>query len=151
MTKREKIFGIIALVLAVAVLGGVFFVYKNSQNNKPPKEILNTAAEKPDTQELTENNIVLVVIGKDSSARKYEISTTAKYLSQAMEETEGLTFDGSEGPYGIMLEEVNGERAIYEEDGAYWSILVDGEYGMNGIDSQPVSDGVEYSIVYTLA
>ena len=151
MTKREKIFGIIALVLAVAVLGGVFFIYKNSQNNKPPKEILNTAAENPDTQELTENNIVLVVIGKDSSARKYEISTTAKYLSQAMEEPEGLTFVGREGPYGIMLEEVNGERAIYEEDGAYWSILVDGEYGMNGIDSQPVSDGVEYSIVYTLA
>ena len=50
-----------------------------------------------------------------------------------------------------MVACVNGERAIYEEDGAYWSILVDGEYGMNGIDTQPVSDGVEYSIVYTLA
>jgi hypothetical protein len=67
-----------------------------------------------------------------------------------MEETEGLTFDGTMGPYGLMLEKVNGEKAVYEEDNAYWSILVDGEYGMNGIDSQPVTDGTEYRLVYTL-
>ena len=151
MSKREKLFGIIAVILALVLLGGVFLVYKNTQNNKPPKEILNIGEQNSEAEQEIYKNIVLVVIGKDSIAKKYEISTAAKYLSQAMEQIEGLTFDGSHGPYGMMLEEVNGERAIYEEDGAYWSILVDGEYGMNGIDSQPVEEGVEYSIVYTLA
>ena len=37
---------------------------------------------------------------------KYEISTDAEFLSGAMEETEGLTFDGTMGPYGLMLEKV---------------------------------------------
>lgn len=153
MSSREKLLGIISIILALALLLGAFAFYKSSQKDTYPKEITNT--EKPqhsgDGEVLYESVITISVIGKDAKEQKYEIKTHAKYLSEAMEETEGLTFDGTDGPYGIMLEEVNGQRAVYEEDGAYWSILVDGQYGMHGIDSQPVIDGVHYSIVYTLA
>ena len=136
MSKKVKIITVSALILAVVLLLGISFVYRNTSENA--------------SVETGEKNIVLVVTDKEGVETKYEISTVAEFLSGAMEETEGLTFDGTMGPYGLMLEKVNGEKAVYEEDNAYWSILVDGEYGMNGIDSQPVTDGTEYRLVYTL-
>ena len=136
MSKKEKIITVSALILAFVLLLGISLVYRNTSENKGV--------------ETGEKNIVLVVTDKEGVETRYEISTDAEFLSGAMEETEGLTFDGTMGPYGLMLEKVNGEKAVYEEDNAYWSILVDGEYGMNGIDSQPVTDGTEYRLVYTL-
>ena len=50
-----------------------------------------------------------------------------------------------------MVDTVNGVRADYTLDGAYWSFLVNGEYSSYGIDTQPIEDGDTFSIVYTLA
>ena len=52
---------------------------------------------------------------------------------------------------GCMVTEVNGETAIYEENGAYWGFFVNGEYCNYGISDQPVNDGDAFSIVYTKA
>ena len=150
MSKRKKLLGIICIILAVALLLCAYTIYNNSQNDKAPKKTSNGPADSAST-EFAACNITIRVCSKDGTETVYEVSTHDKYLSDAMDEAEGLTYSGSNGAYGMMLEVVNGEKAIYEEDGAYWSILVDGEYGMNGIDSQPVEDGVEYSLVYTLA
>ena len=51
----------------------------------------------------------------------------------------------------MMVDTVNGVRADYEADGAYWSFCVNGEYCNYGIDTQPVEDGDVFSIVYTSA
>lgn len=152
MKSREKLLGIIAIILAVAVLLGIYFLgTKSKDESTAPKKITNTENESNQSPKEANAHIVLTVIGKDGNSVNYEIATDAKYLADAMKDAEGLTFSGTEGPYGLMLESVNGERAIYEKDHAYWSILVDGEYGMYGIDSQPVRDGVTYSLVYTAA
>ena len=50
-----------------------------------------------------------------------------------------------------MVDTVNGEKAVYEEDGAYWGFTVNGEYCNYGIAEQPVADGDEFEIVYTLS
>jgi hypothetical protein len=82
----------------------------------------------------------------------YEVKTDAEFLRQAMDEAEGLTYGGTESEeYGMMIATINGLTADYATDGAYWSIYVDGEYGMYGVDSQPVEDGHTYQFVYTLA
>ena len=88
---------------------------------------------------------------KKIGGKYYEVATDAEFLRQAMDEAEGLTYDGTESDFGMMVETVNGEQAIYAEDNAYWAFYVDGEYGQYGIDSQPVEDGVTYSIVYEAA
>ena len=67
-----------------------------------------------------------------------------------MEEAEGLTFSGTESEYGMMVDTVNGERADYNQDGAYWSFYINGEYCNYGIDTQPVADKDAFSICYTL-
>ena len=95
--------------------------------------------------------ITIEVINQADESKEYEVQTDAEFLRQAMEEAEGLEFSGQESEYGMMVEVVNGESAVYDKDGAYWSFMVNGEMCNNGIDSQPVEDGDEFQIVYTEA
>ena len=68
-----------------------------------------------------------------------------------MDEAEGLTYEGEDGPYGMMISHINGEKAVYEEDNAYWGFNVNGSYCNYGISEQPVNDGDAFEIVYTPA
>ncbi len=130
--KTGIIIGVIALVVLIAVLAVVFIL------NRP------TAA-------AGGKNITIEVTDSEGTTTSYAVSTDAEFLRQAMDETEGLTYSGTESEYGMMVEVVNGEQAIYAEDNAYWAFYVNGEYGQYGIDSQPVTDGDTYSIVYEAA
>ncbi|MBP5555848.1 MAG: DUF4430 domain-containing protein [Lachnospiraceae bacterium] len=96
-------------------------------------------------------NIVIEVKDSEGNVTTYDVTTDAEFLRQAMDEAEGLTYEGTDSEYGMMVEVVNGEQAIYAEDNAYWAFYVNGEYGNYGIDSQPVTDGDTYSIVYEAA
>ena len=93
-------------------------------------------------------NITLSVIDSAGKETIYTLSTDAEYLLGAMEEVEGLTFSGTEGPYGMMLTTVNGETADYNTNGAYWAIIVNGNYGNYGVSMQPVEDGDGFVILY---
>ena len=93
-------------------------------------------------------NITLSVIDSAGKETIYTLSTDAQYLLGAMEEAEGLTFSGTEGPYGMMLTTVNGETADYNTNGAYWAVIVNGNYGNYGVSMQPVEDGDGFVILY---
>lgn len=128
--KNKKILGAGLLVILIAAFAIVYGVFRE----KPVEG----------SKEIT-----IEVVNQADESKIYEVKTDAEFLAQAMEEAEGLEFEGYEGPYGMVVEEVNGEKAVYDEDGAYWSIMVNGEYGKNGIDTQPVEDGDAFQIVYT--
>ena len=93
--------------------------------------------------------ISITVVNSAAEETAYSLKTDALYLRQAMDECDGLTYTGSEGPYGIMIDSVNGERAVYSENGAYWGFSINGEYCNYGIDEQPVKDGDAFTIAYT--
>ena len=128
--KNKKIWGVGLLVVLIAAFALIYGAF----------------SEKPVEGSKA---ITIEVINQAGESKEYEVKTDAEFLMEAVEETKDLEVLGEEGPYGMMIETVNGETAIYE--GAYWSIMVNGEYGMNGIDSQPVEDGDEFQLVYTLA
>ena len=100
-------------------------------------------------------NIVVEVTKESGITEEYKLSTDAEYLRIAMDELvangSGFSYDGTDGEYGIMIEYINGERASYTEDNAYWALYVNGEYGQNGCDTQPVSDGDVYAWKYEKA
>ena len=96
-------------------------------------------------------DITIEVVDNEKKSTVYELKTDAEYLRQAMEEAEGLTFEGDESEYGLMVNTVNGLTADYTKDKAYWGFYVNGEYCMNGIDTQPVIDGDAFKIEYTSA
>lgn len=93
--------------------------------------------------------ITIEVVNKAAESTVYEVATDAEFLKQAMEEAEGLTFEGTESEYGMMISTVNGETADYSVDGSYWSFYVNDDYCNYGVDSQPVVDGDAFKIVYT--
>ena len=94
-------------------------------------------------------SITLTVVNSAGEETAYSLKTDALYLAQAMDEAEGLTYESYEGPYGLTVEAVNGERAIYSENGAYWGFFVNGQYCNYGVSEQPVQDGDAFVIAYT--
>lgn len=136
--NNKKALKIALGVGALVVLVAVFALVYNQFSAKP------TAGAKA---------ISIEVVDDTAASTTYEINTDAEFLRQAMEEAEaeGLTFSGAESEYGMMVDTVNGIRADYTLDGAYWSFYVNDEYCNYGIDTQPVTDGDDFSIVYTPA
>ena len=130
-SKSKKIIGVVSIAVLVALLATVFFVFREApvQGSK---------------------SVVIQVINKAEETKEYSLKTDAEYLKQAMEEAEGLEFKGSDGQYGLMITEVNGEFAEFNTNGAYWSFYVNDDYCNYGIDQQPVNDGDTFKIVYTL-
>lgn len=139
MDKKKRNL-LIGAGLFVALIALVLIIYNL---NKPQAQ--------PEVTNEGSKNIIIEVKDSEGKVTTYEVTTDAEFLRQAMDEAEGLTYDGSDSEFGMMVEVVNGEQAIYAEDNAYWAFYVNGEYGQYGIDSQPVTDGDTYSIVYEAA
>ena len=95
-------------------------------------------------------SITIEVVNKAQESTIYEVKTDAEFLRQDMDEAEGLTYDGSESEYGMMVSTINGEVADYNVDMSYWGFYVNGDYCNYGIDSQPVYDGDAFQIIYTV-
>ncbi len=133
MKKSTKIvIAVVAAVVVIAAFIGIYLAFgpKTAQGAKA---------------------ITVEVVDNNRESVTYETRTDAEYLRQALEELDDATdfaIAGEEADYGLYVTTVNGITADYDVDGAYWSIYVNGEYGMNGVDTQPVADGDTYSIVY---
>lgn len=113
-----------------------------------------TTAENADAETVTEaagKSITIKVKNAAGDEAVYDVVTNAEFLRGAMDDAAdlGFTYAGTDSDYGIMIETINGEDAIYSVDGSYWSIYVNGEYGMYGADSQPVADGDVFEFIYT--
>ena len=59
--------------------------------------------------------------------------------------------EGDMSDFGMMVTHVNGLRADFNEDGAWWAFYIDGEMAMMGVDSTDIEKGVIYAFVYTPA
>lgn len=128
--KKKILIGAGALVALIAAFLIIWFNFR----------------EKPieGTKEVT-----IEVVDSKGKSTVYELKTDALYLKEAMDEAKGLKYSGTESEYGLMVEVVNDETAIFTQNGAYWSFYVNGEYCNYGIESQPVEDGDAFQIIYT--
>ena len=135
---KTKINAILSLMLIIALTAAAFVMTSCGKNENTP-EVTGTE-EKAVT-------ITVTVVWADGSSTDYAITTTEKTLYGAMS-GEGL-IGGEDGPYGFYLKEVNGIRADYDLDGAYWALYKNGEMMMTGMESENIADGGRYSIVYT--
>ena len=95
--------------------------------------------------------VTIEVVDSKGESTMYEVKTDAEFLAQAMDEADGLTYEAEEGPYGLTVSAVNGESAVFEENGAYWGFFVNGDYCNYGISEQPIENGDAFQIVYTFS
>lgn len=83
----------------------------------------------------------------DGTKTQFKIHTDETTVGAALLAVDLLK--GEEGPYGLYVHEVNGIRAVYEEDGSYWAFYVNGEYGMTGVDMTDIEPDTAYAFVKT--
>jgi len=143
----KKYFGKAFLVLmtltmiAVIVLTGC---EKNSQN-------LSSAGSGTDSGEVNitkmgegDTSFLLEVTDDKGDLSKFLISTDEKTVGAALVNI-GLIVGDNFGMYVV----VNGIKADYDADKAYWAFYVDGKYAMTGMDSTEIEVGKTYALVYT--
>lgn len=94
--------------------------------------------------------IQIEIVYADKKAEHVTIHTDAEYLEQAIESCEDIVIEGSRTPqFGLMIEVVNGVRADYQQDHAYWALELNGVLCNYGVSQQPIQDGEIYRLVYT--
>lgn len=91
----------------------------------------------------------VVVVYQDKTEKTFTYETTEEFVGPVLEEA-GL-IKGNAGPYGMEITHVDGVKAVYAEDKAYWAVYEGEEYALQGIDTTPVVDGKTYKLVYEAA
>lgn len=126
--NKKTLLAVIALVLVAAVFAGVYF--------------LTRPAAQAGAKEIT----VTVVHGNGES-KDFVYHTDAEFLGAVL--TENKLVEGVMGPYGLEIKVVDGEKAVYTEDNAYWALYEGEEYATTGADGLVIADGGHYKLVYT--
>ncbi len=85
-----------------------------------------------------------LVVDDSEEERTFTIHTDAESVGAALIEC-GIA-SGTEGPYGLYIDTVNGKTVNYETDHAYWAFYVNGEYAATGVSETPVEAGAEYAL-----
>ncbi len=130
MKKNTKIIlGAVAIVVVAALFLGVYL------------------GTRPETAS-GEKTVTVAVVHSDGSEKSFTYETDEEYLGAVLL-ADGL-IDGDESEYGLYITTVDGEDAIYEEDGSYWALYEGEDYAQQGVDQTPVQDGGSYSLVYTI-
>lgn len=129
MNNKKLILALTAVVAVIAILLGVYFATRPAA----------TAGAKEFT---------VTVVHADGSEKSFTYNTDEEYLGAVLL-AEGL-IQGVDGQYGLVMETVDGERAVWDENGAYWALYIGEEYAMTGVDTTPINDGDAFKLVYTL-
>lgn len=92
---------------------------------------------------------ITVEVVIDNNKLTFTLKTDGDTLGDALIDTKLVT--GEQGEYGLFITHVNGVRADYNLDGAYWAINQNGQALMTGADSTNISGGESFELVYTKA
>ena len=124
---KKTIISVVGFLLAILVLLGVW------------------QRTRPEAQD-GEKHIAVEIIHKDGSEKSFSYDTDEEYLGELLKK-EGL-ISGTEDQYGIFVDTVDGETAIWEEDGGWWSLSCNGEDAQTGVDQMIIEDGSVYTWTY---
>ncbi len=127
--KNKKLWiAVLAVIVVVAVGLGIY------------------VATRPATSEGAKTVTVDVVHG-DGTAKTFTYHTDEAYLGPVLVK-EGLV-QGTDSDYGLMIDTVDGETAVWETDNAYWALYIGDDYASTGADQTPVHDGDRFRLEYT--
>ena len=129
MKNKKMILAAVALVAIVAIMAGVFL------------------ATRPETSDGAKKITISVTHG-DGSSKQYEMKTGEEYLGAVLL-SEGIA-EGVEGPYGLEIHTVDGEKASWDENQSYWALYIGEDYATTGADGIALTDGGVYKLVYTI-
>lgn len=129
MKSKKVLAGVLALVL---VMGAMIWLWLGSQE----KTIGGS------------KTVTVAVVHGDGSEKVFSYNTEDDYLGEIIL-SEGLA-EGTKGPYGLEIHTVDGETASWEKNQSYWAIYIGEDYATTGADGVVLTDGGQYSLVYTI-
>lgn len=129
MKNKKIVFAVAALVLVIALMVGLWLGSREQA----------VAGGK---------SITVTVVHADGSSKDFSYDTDAEYLGEVLI-AQGLA-EGENGPYGLVINAVDGETASWEENQSYWALFIGEEYATTGADGVVLTDGGAYSLVYTV-
>lgn len=145
--------------LALVLILGAFAGCK--KQNTPPTESTgahqaeNTEATNTTQTEHTESPanptekkaFQVVVVHKDGTTKELSLETEAEYLGAALL-TAGVV-EAEENLFGMHIKKADGEKAVFEEDCAYWAVYIGENFATKSTDLTPVEQDKVYKLVYT--
>lgn len=89
----------------------------------------------------------LQIVHADGTTVEKQITTTQTYLANALFDEKILVEEDAlkTGMYTI----VDGEKASWEKDQAYWGFYVNGGYAVEGMNTTEIEDSAVYKLEYT--
>ena len=156
MQKMKKMMSLVsvAALLLVCLMGVTACGQKQQPDYEQPsqdigadlglwKDALYTA-----NTELGEGaTTVTVKVKADERQVTFTIHTDKTTVGAALQEHNLL--EGEDSQYGLFVKKVNGIVADYDVDQYYWAFYINGEYGMSGVDTTNIEEGVTYSLERT--
>lgn len=141
-------------VLALLLVAITIFSFASCKNEVPPEVtdnwLWNDAIYTEDTEFINGEKHLGMLVTADGKTIIFNIYSDADTVGEALMEN-GLV-EGSDGQFGLYITHVNGIKAVYEEDGAYWGFYDrDGELMSTGVDMTELHDGDVYELRYTKA
>lgn len=129
MKTKKLVVAAAALAVLIAVFAGVWMLTRPavSQGGK---------------------SFTVTVVHGDGNEKNFTYHTDEEFLGPVLL-SEGL-IEGENSAHGLYIKVVDGERADYDTDGAYWAIYQGEEYAAQGVDYTPIQDGDTFSFVYTV-
>ena len=94
-------------------------------------------------------SFTVIVVHADGSEKTFNYETDQEFVGPVL--TDAGLLEGNAGPYGLEITMVDGEKAVYAEDNAYWALYEGEEYALQGIDTTPVKENQVYKLVWTKA
>jgi len=90
-----------------------------------------------------------IMIDGEENVTSWNVKTNESTVGDALLEV-GL-IEGTVSDFGLMVSHVNGIRADFNEDSAWWAFYIDDEMAMAGVDATEIEEGVIYAFIYSPA
>lgn len=145
--KKSSLQKLLAIIGCMVLIAAMALVMTGCGSKEEPAA--STQAASTEVKELGQGATAFdfTVEDLDGTKTMFKIHTDEKTVGAALIGVDLIK--GEDGPYGLYVHEVNGIRAVYEEDGTYWAFYVNGEYGMTGVDMTDIEPDTTYAFVKT--
>ena len=130
MKDKKLLIALIAFLAVVGIMVGILLITRPFTN-------------------ADRKTITVTVVHSNGTEKTFTYETDEEFVGPVLP-ADGL-LEGNAGPYGLEITKVDGEKAVYSEDKAYWAVYEGEEYALQGIDTTPVKEGQVYKLVWTAA
>ena len=128
MKNKKIIFAVVALVLVIAAMAGIYL------------------STRPEAEAGTKH-VTVVIVHKDGTQKELNFTTDHENLAALLLEKELVTGYESE-EFGFTIESVDGVTADWAVDSAYWALYEGEEYATASAAGILLTDGGVYKLIY---